>query len=61
MRIKGMATIEEFKQERDRRIQKWIDNNFVKGSVSWKMDGATHIIITDKTGDSMRMEIDYIE
>lgn len=53
MRIKGAKTIEEYRQMQSERIQRWIDNNFIEDSVTWEMDGALNIRITDKTGDSM--------
>lgn len=61
MTIKGAKTIAQYKEIRDKKIQKWIDNRFISGSVTWEMDGASHIKITDKTGDSMVVSLDEIE
>ena len=61
MIIKGVQTIAEYKTEQKNRIQKWIDDRFISGSVTWEMDGASHIKITDKTGNSMTISLDEIE
>ncbi len=61
MQIFGAKTIAEYKEIRDKKIQKWIDNNFVEGAVEWEMDGANAIKVTDKTGDSMTMQLDDID
>lgn len=61
MTIKGVRTIAEYKEIQKKRIQKWIDDRFVEGSVTWEMDGALHIKITDKTGDSIIISLDEIE
>lgn len=61
MTIKGAKTIAEYKEIRDKKIQKWIDDRFISGSVTWEMDGTSHIKITDKTGDSMVVSLDEIE
>jgi hypothetical protein len=61
MTIKGVQTIAEYKTEQKNRIQKWIDDSFISGSVTWEMDGASHIKITDKTGDSMTISLDEID
>lgn len=53
MRICGAKTIAEFKEIRDEKIQRWVDDNFVKGSVTWEMEGANAFRVTDKAGDSM--------
>lgn len=53
MRITGARTIEEYKQMQHELIQSWIDKTFVKGSVTWQMEGTLSIRVTDKTGDSM--------
>lgn len=52
MRIKGAKTIAEYKQMQNEKIQKWIDDNFFPGAVSWERNGNA-IIVTDKTGESM--------
>lgn len=61
MVIKGAKTIKEYKEIQKKRIQKWIDDRFVEGSVTWEMSGASHIKITDKTGDSIIISLDEIE
>ena len=61
MVIKGAKTIKEFKEIQKNRIQKWVDDRFVEGSVTWEMDGALRVKITDKTGDSMTILLDEIE
>lgn len=61
MVIKGAKTIAEFKEIRAKRIQKWIDDNFVPGCVTWEMDGANAIKVTDKTGDSMVISLDEMD
>lgn len=61
MIIKGAQTIAEYREIQKNRIQKWIDDRFFSGSVTWEMDGALHIKITDKTGDSMTISLDEIE
>lgn len=53
MIIKGARTIEEYKKMQREQIQNWIDQTFVEGSVTWEFDGALHIKVTDKGGDSM--------
>ena len=53
MRIKGVKTIEEYKQVQRELIQSWIDKTFIEGSVTWQMEGTLSIRVTDKTGDSM--------
>lgn len=53
MRIKGAATIAEYKKMQHEQIQNWVDRTFVEGSVTWQMEGALSIRVTDKTGDSM--------
>ena len=61
MIIRGCKTVEEYKAEQYRRIQQWVDANFVSGSVTWVMDGASHIKLVDKTGDSMLLSLDDID
>ncbi len=61
MTIKGTRTIAEYKEIQKNHIQKWIDDRFISGSVTWEMSGASHIKITDKTGDSMTISLDEIE
>lgn len=61
MIIKGARTISEYKEIQKNRIQKWVDDRFISGSVTWEMEGASHIKITDKTGDSIIISLDEIE
>lgn len=61
MTIKGAQTIAEYKEIQKNRIQKWIDDRFISGSVTWEKSGASHIKIIDKTGDSMTISLDEIE
>lgn len=61
LKISEAKTIEEYKEIRDKKIQKWIDDNFVNGSVEWKMNGASAIKVTDKTGDSMVIQLAVID
>lgn len=61
MVIKGAKTISEYKQTKAEKIQNWIDSNFVEGSVTWKMDGANAIKVTDKTGDNMVVQLTEID
>ena len=61
MIIKGARTISEYKEIQKNRIQKWVDDRFISGSVTWEMDGASHIKIIDKTGDSIIISLDEIE
>ena len=50
-----------YKEIQKNRIQKWVDDRFISGFVAWEMDGASHIKITDKTGDSIIISLDEIE
>ena len=61
MKIFGTKTIDEYKEIRDMKIQKWIDDNFVAGSVTWEMNTANAIRVTDRTGDSMIIQLDAID
>lgn len=61
MRIKGAATIAEYKKMQREHVQRWIDQNFIKDSVTWEMDGALHIKVTDKTGDSVVIALQDID
>lgn len=60
MRISGAQTITAYKEIQAKKIQKWIDDNFVEGSVKWEMSGANAIKVTDKTGDSMVVQLSEI-
>lgn len=61
MVIKGAKTIEEYKRMQTEKIQAWVNKNFSDGSVTWKMNGANAITVTDKTGDSIVIQLDEIE
>lgn len=61
MKISGAKTIAEYKQMQAEKIQNWIDSNFVDGAVTWEMDGANAIKITDRTGDSMIVQLAEID
>jgi len=61
MKISGAKTIAEYKQMQTEKIQNWIDSNFVEGAVTWKMDGANAIKVTDRTGDSMVVQLSEID
>lgn len=61
MRIKGAATIAEYKKMQREHVQRWIDQNFIKDSVTWKFDGALHIKVMDKTGDSIIVALQDID
>lgn len=60
MKIKGAKTIAEYKEMQKKKIQEWIDNNFVEGAVTWEMNGANAIKVTDGTGDSMIVPLSEI-
>lgn len=60
MTIKGARTIKEFKAMQKEHIQKWIDDNFIEGSVVWEMSGALYIKVIDSTCDSMLISLDDI-
>lgn len=61
MRIKGAATIAEYKKMQHEQIQNWIDQTFIENSVTWKMEGALNIRVTDKSGDSMLIALQDID
>lgn len=61
MKIKGVKTIEEYKQVQKERIQAWVDNNFISGAVTWEMHGANEIKLVDQTGDSMVISLSQID
>lgn len=60
MRISKAKSIEEFKKLQEQHINAWIDNNFVSGCISWTWQTANSIMIQDKTGDSMVINLDQI-
>lgn len=61
MRIYGTHTVAEYKAAQTKLIQNWVDKHFVAGSVTWKMPDSSHVLITDKAGDSMSIHIDEID
>lgn len=61
MKISGAKTIAEYKEIRAKKVQNWIDDNFVDGSVEWGMDGANAIKVTDRTGDSIVVQLAEID
>ena len=61
MTIKGARTIAEYKDMQKTRIQKWVNDRFITGSITWEMSGSSNIKITDKTGDSIIISLDEIE
>lgn len=60
MVIKGAKTIAEYKQMQADMVQRWVDSTFLPGCVTWEMEGASAVKLTDKTGDSMTVSIDEI-
>lgn len=59
MGIKGAKTIEEFKKMK--KIEQWINKNFVEGSVTWKLVNDSEFELTDTKGDTMTMAISDIK
>lgn len=59
MGIKGAKTIEEFKKMQ--KIEQWVNENFNKGAVTWKLVNDSEFEVTDKTGDTMTMSISDIK
>lgn len=51
MGIKGAKTIEEFKKMK--KIEQWINKNFVEGSVTWKLVNDSEFELTDTKGGTM--------
>lgn len=60
LRIFNVKTIDEYYYIRNRKIQKWIDDNFVRGCVTWEMHGSNAFEITDRIGDSLIISLDQI-
>lgn len=60
MIIKNTKSISEYRKVREYRINKWIDERFVKGCVTWVMLNPTTIKVIDKTGDFMIVSLDEI-
>lgn len=61
MKIYGTHTISEYKTVQSKLIQNWIDQHFVKGSVTWELSDPLHITVTDRTGDTMIVHLDQID
>lgn len=61
MKIYGVHTVQEYKAAQTKLIQAWIDDHFVKGSVTWVLSDPLHVTITDKSGDTMVMNLDQID
>ena len=61
MKIYGTHTIAEYKAAQTKLIQNWIDQRFIEGSVTWTMPDSSHVLITDRTGDSLSIHIDEID
>lgn len=61
MIIKGKKTIEEYKKEKIKRIEKWIDDNFQKGAVSWTFKGSNAIELTDRTNAKKVIKLSDID
>lgn len=61
MKIYGTHTISEYKTAQSKLIQNWIDQHFVKGSVTWELSDPLHITVTDRTGDTMIVHLDQID
>lgn len=59
MGIKGAKTIEEFKKMK--KIEQWINKNFVEGSVTWKLVNDSEFELTDTKGGTMTMAISDIK
>ena len=60
MKIKGETTIAAYQEKKKKKIEAWIEKNFVEGAVTWKMDGANEVKITDGTGDTMIVPLSEI-
>lgn len=61
MKIYGTHTIAEYKAAQAKLINNWIDRHFATRSVTWKMPDSSHVLITDKAGDSISIHIDEID
>lgn len=59
MGIKGAKTIEEFKKMK--KIEQWINKNFVEGSVTWKLVNDSEFELIDTKGGTMTMAISDIK
>lgn len=56
--VKNAKTIDEYKKMK--KVEDWINKNFVENSVKYEIDGDT-IKITDNTGDSMVLALNDIK
>lgn len=61
MKIHKVQTINEYKTVQKEHINQWIRERFYPGCVTWEMQDASHIKITDATGDSMTISLDEID
>ena len=61
MKIAGVKTIAEYKAIKERKIQSWVDRNFMSGAVEWEMEGSNAIKIVDKTGDTLVVQLSEID
>ena len=61
MKIYGVHSVEEYKTARDKLIQNWVDQHFVKDSVTWELSDPLHITVTDRSGDSMIVHLDQVD
>jgi penicillin V acylase-like amidase (Ntn superfamily) len=61
MKIYGVHSVEEYKTARDKLIQNWVDQHFVKDSVTWELSDPLHITVTDQSGDSMIVHLDQVD
>lgn len=56
--VKNAKTIDEYKKMK--KVEDWINKNFVENSVKYEIDGDT-VKITDNTGDSMILALKDIK
>lgn len=56
--VKNAKTIDEYKKMK--KVEDWINKNFVENSVKYEIDGDT-VKITDNTGDSMILALKDME
>lgn len=56
--VKNAKTIDEYKKMK--KVEDWINKNFVENSVKYEIDGDT-VKITDNTGDSMVLALNDIK
>lgn len=56
--VKNAKTIDEYKKMK--KVEDWINKNFVENSVKYEIDGDT-VKIMDNTGDSMILALKDME